>query len=69
MKVLGISGSLRKASLNTMALRAAVALAPEGMSIGMAGKFNAGGELTDEPTKKVIGDLLASMRTLRQRLG
>lgn len=181
MKVLGISGSLRKASLNTMALRAAVALAPEGMSIGMAdirdiplydedarsaggeplavarlkaeiaeadavliatpeynfsipgvlknaidwvsrppgavfdgkvvgimgaspgvlgtaraqydlrkmmvflnafvvnkpevfireaaGKFNADGELTDEPTKKVIGDLLASMHKLKHRLG
>lgn len=181
MKVLGISGSLRKASLNTMALRAAAALAPEGMSIGMAdirdipmydedlrsaggeppavarlkaqiaeadavliatpeynfsipgvlknaidwvsrppgavfdgkvvgimgaspgvlgtaraqydlrkmmvflnafvvnkpevfireaaGKFNADGELTDEPTKKVIGDLLASMHKLKHRLG
>jgi len=33
MKVLGISGSLRKASYNTMALRTAQKLAPEGMTI------------------------------------
>lgn len=36
MNVLGISGSLRKGSYNTMALRAARALAPEGMSIDIA---------------------------------
>jgi len=181
MKVLGISGSLRKASFNTMALRAAAGLAPDGMSIEMAdirdiplydedlrsasgepqavarlkaqiaaadavlivtpeynysipgvlknaidwvsrppgavfdgkvvgiigaspgplgtaraqydlrkmmvflnafvvnkpevfireaaGKFNAGGELTDEPTRKVIGDLLGSIQKLKQRVG
>lgn len=34
--VVGISGSLRKASTNTMALRAAQRLAPEGMSIEIA---------------------------------
>jgi chromate reductase, NAD(P)H dehydrogenase (quinone) len=33
MKVLGISGSLRKASFNTALLRAAQTLAPEGMTI------------------------------------
>lgn len=33
MRVIGISGSLRKASYNSMALRAAQALAPEGMTI------------------------------------
>jgi chromate reductase len=36
MKVLGISGSLRKGSYNTGALRAAQALAPDGMTIDMA---------------------------------
>ncbi len=33
VKILGISGSLRRASFNTMALRAAAELAPAGMSI------------------------------------
>ena len=33
MKVLGISGSLRKGSYNTMALKAAQKLAPQGMTI------------------------------------
>lgn len=36
MKVLGISGSLRKGSYNSMALRAAQKLAPEGMTIEIA---------------------------------
>lgn len=36
MKVLGISGSLRKGSFNSMALRAAQKLAPAGMEISMA---------------------------------
>ena len=36
MKVIGISGSLRKGSLNTMALRAAQKLAPAGMTIEIA---------------------------------
>jgi chromate reductase len=36
MKVVGISGSLRKNSLNAWALRAAQKLAPEGMSIEIA---------------------------------
>ena len=36
MKVIGISGSLRKGSLNTMALRAAQKLAPEGMTLEIA---------------------------------
>lgn len=36
MKVLGISGSLRKGSFNTLALRAAQKLAPAGMSIEIA---------------------------------
>jgi chromate reductase len=36
MKVLGISGSLRKGSYNTMALRAAQKLAPDGVSIEIA---------------------------------
>lgn len=35
-KVIAISGSLRKASTNTMALRAAQRLAPEGMAIEIA---------------------------------
>lgn len=33
IRVVGISGSLRKASFNTAALRAAIELAPEGMTI------------------------------------
>jgi chromate reductase len=33
IKVLAISGSLRKASFNTLALRAAAELAPEGMEV------------------------------------
>lgn len=36
LKVLGISGSLRRASLNTAALRAARELAPAGMAIELA---------------------------------
>lgn len=36
MKVLGISGSLRKGSFNSMALRAAQKLAPSGMEISIA---------------------------------
>jgi len=36
MKVLGISGSLRKGSLNTMALRAARKLAPQGITVEIA---------------------------------
>jgi chromate reductase len=32
-------------------------------------KFNAEGELTDEPTAKFIGDLLASLQNLKTRLG
>ena len=36
MKILGISGSLRKGSFNTGALRAAQALAPDGMTITIA---------------------------------
>jgi len=36
MKVLGVSGSLRKGSFNTMALKVAQGLAPEGMAIEIA---------------------------------
>lgn len=36
VRVVGISGSLRKGSYNTMALKAAMALAPEGMTIEAA---------------------------------
>jgi chromate reductase, NAD(P)H dehydrogenase (quinone) len=36
MRVLGVSGSLRKGSFNTMALKAAQELAPEGMTIEIA---------------------------------
>jgi NAD(P)H-dependent FMN reductase len=36
VKVIGISGSLRKGSYNTMALRAAQKLAPAGMEIEIA---------------------------------
>lgn len=37
VKVLAISGSLRKASFNTLALRAAQSLAPEGIEIALFG--------------------------------
>ena len=36
IRVLGICGSLRKASYNMAAMRVAVALAPEGMTIDVA---------------------------------
>ena len=36
MKIVGLSGSLRKGSYNSAALRAAQGLAPEGMTIGTA---------------------------------
>ena len=36
IRVVGISGSLRKGSYNTMALKAAMELAPEGMTIEAA---------------------------------
>jgi chromate reductase len=34
-----------------------------------AGKFDAQGELTDEATKKFVGDLLVSLQKLAARLG
>jgi chromate reductase len=34
-----------------------------------ASKFSAEGELTDEPTAKVIGELLAGLESLKKRLG
>ena len=34
-----------------------------------AGKFNAQGELTDEPTAKFVADLLVSLQQLKKRLG
>lgn len=34
-----------------------------------ATKFDAQGELTDEPTRKFIGELLLSLQALKQRLG
>ena len=37
LRIVGISGSLRKGSFNTAALRAAIELAPEGVSIEQAG--------------------------------
>jgi chromate reductase len=34
-----------------------------------AGKFNEQGELTDEATAKVIGELLVALRNLKTRVG
>ncbi|HSV52414.1 MAG TPA: NADPH-dependent FMN reductase [Burkholderiaceae bacterium] len=34
-----------------------------------AGKFNAEGELTDEPSRKFIGELLVSLQQLKARIG
>jgi chromate reductase len=42
---------------------------PEVFISSAVGKFNAEGELTDEPTKKFIGDLLVSVQNLKKRLG
>lgn len=50
-------------------LNAFVVNKPEVFIREAASKFNADGELTDEPAKKAIGDLLSSMHKLWQRLG
>jgi chromate reductase, NAD(P)H dehydrogenase (quinone) len=50
MRILGISGSLRRASFNSNALRAAVELAPEGITIDI-------GSLNDDPPVNLIGEL------------
>jgi chromate reductase len=42
---------------------------PEVFISSAVGKFNAEGELTDEATKKFIGDLLVSVQNLKKRLG
>ncbi|MDB5857032.1 MAG: NADPH-dependent reductase family protein [Ramlibacter sp.] len=42
---------------------------PEVFISHAATRFNAEGELVDEATAKFIGDLLVSLRTLKQRLG
>ncbi len=34
-----------------------------------AAKFNAQGELTDEPTRKIIGEMLLALQTLKARVG
>jgi chromate reductase, NAD(P)H dehydrogenase (quinone) len=65
MKVLGISGSLRQASFNTMALRAAQKLAPAGMDIGIADisripMYNDDVRLAGEPT--AVAELKAQVR-------
>jgi len=53
MKVIGISGSLRKGSYNTALLRAAIELAPEGMTIEA---FPIGGiPLYDEDIRQASG--------------
>lgn len=65
MKVIGISGSLRKGSYNTMALRAAQKLAPAGMEISSADisqipLFNGDVLAAGEPA--VVSDLKARLR-------
>ena len=42
---------------------------PEVFISNCAAKFNAQGELTDEPTAKFIGELLVSLQKLKQRVG
>ena len=42
---------------------------PEVFIMQAAAKFDAQGELTDEPTAKIIGDLLVSLQRTKQRLG
>lgn len=65
MKVLGISGSLRKGSHNTMALRAAQKLAPAGMEIEIADiaaipMFNDDVRAAGEP--QAVAELKAKVR-------
>ncbi|HYE38980.1 MAG TPA: NAD(P)H-dependent oxidoreductase, partial [Ramlibacter sp.] len=65
MKVLGICGSLRQASFNAMALRAARKLAPPGMEIAMADiagipMYNDDVRLAGEPAP--VAELKAQVR-------
>jgi chromate reductase len=65
MKVLGISGSLRQGSYNSMALRAAQKLAPSGMTIEIADisaipMYNDDVRAAGEP--QVVADLKAKVR-------
>jgi chromate reductase len=65
MKILGISGSLRKGSFNSMALRAAQKLAPEGMQIEIADiatipMYNDDVRLAGEPAP--VAELKAKVR-------
>ncbi|HVE54388.1 MAG TPA: NAD(P)H-dependent oxidoreductase [Ramlibacter sp.] len=65
MNVLGISGSLRQASFNTMALRAAQKLAPAGMTITIADiskipMYNDDVRLAGEPA--AVAELKAQVR-------
>jgi chromate reductase len=66
MKVLGISGSLRQASFNSMALRAAEKLAPAGMEITIADiskvpMYNDDVRVAGEPA--AVAELKAQVRT------
>ena len=54
MNVLGISGSLRQGSYNTLALRAAQKLAPEGITLQLA-------DLTDIPMYNDDLDMLGHL--------
>lgn len=65
IRVLGISGSLRKGSFNTALLRAAVELAPEGMSIETADIRDI--PLYDEDLR--ARGLPAPVHALRERIG
>lgn len=65
MNVVGISGSLRKHSFNTMALRASQKLAPEGMAITIADisqipLYNQ--DIRNDGEPQVVADLKAQLR-------
>ena len=64
LRVLGISGSLRKGSFNTAVLRAAVELAPDGMTIETASLRDL--PLYDEDVR--VAGLPAAVQTLREQI-
>jgi len=66
MKVLAISGSLRRASHNTALLRAAAEHAPDGVEVdlpvgGVAAKFDDEGRLTDPETIERLEDAIVAL--------
>ena len=79
MRILAISGSLRRASTNTAALEALARLAPEGVKVLVYGglaklpPFNPDDDMEDEPKPEPVETLRALVdgerRTRRSRAG